>query len=181
MLRPSCTLLLAALAFGCGTSNCTPAPADVSPSDDAPDVLNAAPADVFDASPAEAATPDAAETDRRAALDAPPSDRPAAIDVAPQDRPAVLDVTETDRPVVTDLPAPDRPAVTDTGSASDAGPVCEGRTQGACPPGLSCLGFSGIVLTWFCGVPCRTDADCPSNLPRCVLRPDKSRRLYVCE
>jgi hypothetical protein len=173
MLRPSCTLLLAALAFGCGTSNGTSAPADVSPSDDAPDV--------FDASPAEVATPDAAETDRPAVLDAPPSDRPAAIDVAPQDRPAAIDVTETDRPVVTDLPAPDRPAVTDTGSAPDAGPVCEGLTQGACPPGLTCLGFAGFALTWFCGVPCRTDMDCPPNRPRCVLRPDKSNRLYVCE
>jgi hypothetical protein len=161
MLRLSLALLLAALALGCGPSTPAPPPDDVPSTDDAPDVFNDA-ADVFDAAPE-----DAAEV---AAIDATETDRPVGIDVAPLDRPVTPDVTATDRPVVTD-----------GGSATDAGPLCEGRTQGACPPGLSCLGFSGIVLTWFCGVPCRTDADCPSNLPRCVLRPDKSRRLYVCE
>lgn len=181
MFRPSLALLLAALALGCGPSNRTPPPDDVPPTDDAPDVLDVAPADVFDATPAEDAAPDATAIDGPATTDTSPSDRPATIDATETDRPVGVDVAPLDRPVVPDVTATDRPVVTDGGSATDAGPPCEGRTQGVCPPGLTCLGFSGIVLTWFCGVPCRTDMDCPSNLPRCVLRPDKSRRLYVCE
>ena len=142
-----------------------------------------------------------------AAVDANPTDTPRtdvpSVDVPRTDVPSV-DVPSVDVPSVdvprTDVPSSDGPSM-DVPSA-DAPPVdapqppdacarpgiarlpmrvdCGPRGGGTgCPTGYSCLPFSGVVLQQFCGIPCRSDCDCPSG-EHCGSYSDKAGMHPLC-
>lgn len=49
----------------------------------------------------------------------------------------------------------------------------------ACPAGYSCVGFSGIIVTYSCQIPCTYDCECPATTA-CVPVTDKSGVHYQC-
>ncbi len=110
------------------------------------------------------------------ATDAPATDVPR-TDVPTSDVPS-MDVPAVDAPPV-DAPQPSdactRPAIERLPMRVDCGP--RGGTE--CPTGYSCLPFSGVVLQQFCGIPCRSDCECPSG-ERCGSYSDKAGTHPLC-
>jgi hypothetical protein len=108
--------------------------------------------------------------------DVPMSDVPTA-DVPMSDVPS-MDVPSTDAPPV-DAPQPSdactRPDIARLPMRVDCGP----RGGTACPTGYSCLPLSGVVLQQFCGIPCRSDCECPAG-ERCGSYVDKAGTHPLC-
>ena len=147
--------------------------------------VDAHPADVV-IPPTDVPTADVPRTDVPTA-DVPATDVPT-TDVPTTDVPS-MDVPSTDVPTA-DVPSTDAPRV-DVQQTSDACtrpaierlPMrvdCGPRGGGAeCPTGYSCLSFSGVVLQQFCGIPCRSDCECPSG-EHCGSYADKAGTHPLC-
>lgn len=133
----------------------------------------------------DAATADVptADTPDVTVTDVPATDVPA-TDVPATDVPAT-DVPAADAPA-TDVPATDVPVADVVSPRDGCAPLSiDGSAIGndcardTCPVGYQCLAFSGVVLQMRCGVPCRTDCECPSAFA-CQPVTDKAGTRNLC-